>query len=137
MVNQSIIKLADIIERLDICDIWRITNPKHQNFTFRQNHSTRFIERQLDNIFFSNCLQEFVNYTDILPAISTDHSAVLISLSIDNSDNNGRGLWKYNRSLVHDEFYVENMKKIITKINTSNEFLEDANMKREFLKYEI
>ena len=28
------------------------------------------------------------------------------------------------------------MKKLITKINTSNEFLEDAQMKWEFLKYE-
>ena len=29
------------------------------------------------------------------------------------------------------------MKKLIAKINTSNEFLEDAQMKWEFLKYEI
>ena len=29
------------------------------------------------------------------------------------------------------------MKKLITKINTSNEFLEDAQMKWEFLKHEI
>ena len=42
--RKSIIKLVHIKESLDICDIWRIRNPKHQNFTFRQNHSTRFIE---------------------------------------------------------------------------------------------
>ena len=135
--RKSIIKLVDIKESLDICDIWRIRNPKRQNFTFRQNHSTGFIERQLDYYFVSNCLQEFVNYTDVLPAISTDHSPVLISLSNGNSDNNGRGLRKYNSSLVYDEFYVENVKKLITKINTSNEFLEDTQMKLEFLKYEI
>ena len=73
----------------------------------------------------------------VLPAISTNHSPVLISLSNDNPDNNGRGLWKYNSSLVPDEFYVENMKKLITKINISNEFLEDSHMKWEFLRYEI
>ena len=84
------------------------------------------------SIFVSNSLQEFVNYTDILPAISTDHSPVLISLSSDNSDNNGRGPWKYNSSLVYDEFYVENMKKLITKINTSNEFLEDGQSNGNF-----
>ena len=61
----------------------------------------------------------------------------MISLSNDNSDNNGRGLWKYNGSLVYDEFYVENMKRLITKINTSNEFLENAQIKWGFLKYEI
>ena len=42
-----------------------------------------------------------------------------------------------NNSLVYDEFYVENIKKPITQINTSNEFIEDAQMKWEFLKYEI
>ena len=34
-------------------------------------------------------------------------------------------------------FYVANMKKIFAKINTSNELLEDTQMKWEFLKYEI
>ena len=62
---------------------------------------------------------------------------ILISLSKDDSDNNSRGPRKYNSSLVYDEFYVENMEKLITKINTSNEFLEDAQMKWGFLKYEI
>ena len=105
---------------MNICDIWRITNPKRQSFTFRQNHSTRFIERQLEYIFVSNCLQEFVNYTNVLPAISADHSPVQISLSNDNSDNNGRGPWKYNSSIVYDEFYVENMKKT----NYKNEYFK-------------
>ena len=65
--GKSIIKLVHIKKSLDICDIWRIRNPKRQNFTFRQNHSTGFAERQLDYIFVSNCLQEFVNYTDVFP----------------------------------------------------------------------
>ena len=60
-----------------------------------------------------------------------DHSPVLISLSKGSCD------WKYNSSLVYDEFDVDNMKKLITKINTSNKFLEDGQMKWEFLKYEI
>ena len=51
--RKCITKLIEIKERLDICDIWR---------TFRQNHSTGFIERRLDYIFVSNCLQEFVDY---------------------------------------------------------------------------
>ena len=56
----------------------------------------------------------------------------MISLSNNNSDNNGRGLRKYSSSLVYDEFYVENMKKLITKINTSNEFLEDGQSNGNF-----
>ena len=79
--RKSTIKLVDMKESLYICDIWRIRNPKRQNFTFRQNDSTGFIERQLDYIFISNCLQEFVNYTNlIIPATLGDHYPVLISL---------------------------------------------------------
>ena len=96
-----------------------------------------YLQTADQTIFISNCLQEFVNYTNVLPAIATDNSPVSISLSNKNSDNNGRALWKYYSSLVYDGFYVENMKKLIAKINTSNEFLEDAQMKWEFLKYEI
>ena len=61
----------------------------------------------------------------------------MVSLSNNNSDNNDYDISKYDSSLVYDEFYVENMKKLITKINTSNEFLEDDQMKWEFLKYKI
>ena len=52
--RKSIIKLVHIKESLDICGIWRVRDPKHQFFTFRQNHSTGFIERRLDYIFVSN-----------------------------------------------------------------------------------
>ena len=93
--------------------------------------------RRLDYIFISNFLQKFVIYTDVLPALSTDHSPVLILLSNYISDNNGSSLWKLNSSLVHDEVYVEIMKKLITKINNSNEFIGDGQTKWEFLKYEI
>ena len=97
-------KVSAYQRKLRYLSFWRIRNPKCQNITFRQNYSTRFIERRLDYISVSNFLLEFVNCTDALTAISTDCSPVLILLSNDNSDNNGRGLWKYNNSLVYDEF---------------------------------
>ena len=90
-----------------------------QNFTFRQNHSTGFIERRLDYMYIS-CIT------------CSDHPSVLLS-----NDNCGCGLWKFNSSLVHDKANVEKMKKFITKINTSNEFIGDAQTKWEFLKYEF
>ena len=64
---KSFPKLVGIKESLDICDISGIRKPKCRNFTFRQNHLTGIIERRWDYIFISNCLQEFVNYTDVLP----------------------------------------------------------------------
>ena len=65
----------------------------------------------------------------MLPALSTDYSPLLISVLSDNSDKNSNGFWKFNNSLVYDEVYVEKMKKIVTKITNSNEFMENAQTK--------
>ena len=46
--RKSLAKLLEIKERLDICDMWKIRSHSTRNFTFRQNHSTGFIERRLD-----------------------------------------------------------------------------------------
>ena len=96
--RKFIAKLVDIKESLDICNIWRIRNPKCKKFMFRQNHSTRFVECQSDYIFISNYLQEFIDCTEVfvpeVPAPSTDHSPIFILLSNDDSDNNGRGVLK-------------------------------------------
>ena len=54
--RKSIEKLVEIKGSLDVCDIWRIRDPNTRN----PNPNTRFIERRLDYIFISNCLQEFV-----------------------------------------------------------------------------
>ena len=56
--KRTIAKLIQITENLDLCDIWRIRNPKRRRFTFRQHHSTGFIQRRLDYFFISNSLRE-------------------------------------------------------------------------------
>ena len=51
-------KFIEIKESLNLCDIWIIRNPKFKWYTFRQNHSSSFIQRRLNYIFVSNVLQE-------------------------------------------------------------------------------
>ena len=76
-----------------------VKNSMTANLTKKQIFTTRIY------------LQEFINNTDILPALSTDHPPLLISLLCDKSDKNGNGFWKFNSSLVCDEVYLEKMKK--------------------------
>ena len=54
--QKSVAKLIEIIETFNLCDIWRIRNPKTRRFTFRQQHCSGFIQRRLDYIFISNFL---------------------------------------------------------------------------------
>ena len=64
------------------------------------------------------------------------HSPFLISLLRDKYDKNGYGFWKFNDPFVYDEVYAEKMKDIIAKISNSNEFMENAQTKWEFVKKE-
>ena len=80
ITKKTIVKLLQITENLDLCDAWRIRNPKKKRFTFRQHHSTGFIQRHLDCFFVSNFLQESIKSADTLAAFSTDHSPITLSL---------------------------------------------------------
>ena len=41
--SRSINKLIELNETLDLCDIWRIRNPKRCKYTFRQKHLSGII----------------------------------------------------------------------------------------------
>ena len=95
--KRKIAKLIQISENLDLCDIWRIRNPKRKRFTFRQHHSTGFIQRRLDYFFISNFLQESPKPPDTLAAFSADHSPINFSLCHLKGFPRGKGLWKFNK----------------------------------------
>ena len=111
--QKSVAKLLELKEEFDLCDIWRIRNPTKKSYTFRQNHSSGIINCRLDYTFMSNKLQEFSNDTDIIPALKTDHSSVLITTSNYNFFKPGPGLWKFNNSLIKDETFTNTFKNFI------------------------
>ena len=103
-------------------DIWRLRNPKTKRYTFTQNSKKGFIQRRLDYFFISNSLQENVKKTDIIAAFSTDHSPITFSLEFQEEESRGKGLWKFNNSLLQNNEFKFKMKdhisKTIEKMNT-------------------
>ena len=114
--KRTIAKLIQITENLDLCDIWRIRNPKRKRFTFRQHHSIGLIDRRFDYFFISNSLQESVKTTDNLAAFSTDYSAAAFSLCHLKEFPRGKGLWKFKKSLIKNENYREHIKNLIKNV---------------------
>ena len=137
--KQSIAKMVELLENFDLCDIRHIRNLKKRRFTFRQNHFSGYIKRRLDYFFVSNSLQEAIKSVDILASFSTDHSPIFITLSKLNEFTKGKGLWKFNNSLISNEDYVEKMKNHISDILNflNNENIKDDQVIWEYLKYEI
>ena len=72
--KRSVVKVFELKETYNLTDIWKIRNPKAKQYTFRQKHVSGFLQRRLDYFFISNNIQEFILDTNIIPAISSDHS---------------------------------------------------------------
>ena len=94
-------------EELDLVDIWRVQNPITEGFTWSQKCPKIFC--RLDYWLISNSLQDFVSSSCILPAIKTDHAAIVLDLTNKENHNRGPGSWKVNCSLLEDENYVTEM----------------------------
>ena len=133
--KHSISKFLEIKESLNLCDLWRVRNPKMKTFTFRQHHFSGLIQRRLDYLFISQKLQESVKKIQILSSFSSYHSPILASFVISNVSLRRPGLWKFNNSLVTNAKFVEEMNEHISNFN-NDPSLRDQ-MKWELLKYEI
>ena len=84
-------------------------------------------------------MQESIKDTEIVPALSSDHSPILFSLVSTEPASKGKGLWKFNNSLLLNEEFVTKMRNYINlKINEMNhENINDDQIRWEFLKYEV
>ena len=69
--KKSLAKVIKIKEEFDLYDIWRIRNRYRKRYTFRQQHSSGYIQRRLDCFFISSVLQESLKNTDVV--FSTNH----------------------------------------------------------------
>ena len=137
--KHSLSEIIKLNENFNLCDIWRVRNPHKKLFTFRQKHFTGIIQRRLDYIFVSNVLQESVKKTEILNALSSDHSPVFCSFVNNDIFARGSGVWKFNNSLLLNTEFVKKLKTHIKTVKSNlqeNSSFSDHS-KWEFLKYEI
>ena len=97
-------------EQLNLVDIWRIKNLGRKSCTWSQKSPT--VLCRFDLWLISNNLFDFVNSTEVLPAISTDHAAISLALG-EIGDIESPSMWKMNVSLLDNEEYLNFLKKII------------------------
>ena len=81
--------LMDIILEYDLCDIFRVRNPKLRRFSWRQK--TPLTQRRLDHIFISSELQGDVSEINVNPSIGSDHSILHLNISLSKHANGGIG----------------------------------------------
>ena len=135
--RKSVVTSIDCFrEELDLVDIWRVQNPITKSFTWSQKSPKIFC--RLDYWLISNNLQDFIASTCILPAIKTDHAAIVVDLKNEDNQMKGPGIWKMNCSLLEDVSYVNDVtEKIPVWIAEGEKDLTDNRSIWEWLKYNI
>ena len=134
--KHSLAFIIKILSKLDVSDIFRVRYPGKKRYTFRQKIGNRVIHRRLDYIFLSNSLQEYAADIQVLPSLLSDHSPVFFCLDCSADKTRGRGVWKFNNSLLHKPDFKEGLIDTIRTTITDN---SEANphLLWELLKYEM
>ena len=133
--DTSSVTLTKLMTQFDLCDIWRVRNPTVKSFTYRKVKSS--YRSRLGFWLISDILQEFIVYSDILPNIYSDHSAIVVGYQMTQDRDKGKGFWKFNSSLLGEQTYVESLNKSIDKWLKEYKEVQSKQLIWELLKYEI
>ncbi len=97
--------IHSILGSMALSDAFRILHPHTRRYTW---HS-RGKSSRLDYFFLSDHLLNELMFFNIIPGLHSDHS--ILNIKIGNSyKNRGKGLWKFNTTLLHDENMLSNYK---------------------------
>ena len=132
--KHSIALLIKILDRLNLCDIFRVRFPQLKRFTFHRRNPR--IQRRLDYLFTSNDIQEAVDSVDVLPSFMSDHSPVLISVNLCPKINRGKYGWKFNNSLLMDDSFKTGMRNHFETVMHDLNGYKNPHLKWEFFKYQ-
>ena len=105
--------VLEIISAHNLSDVYREIYPEKIRYTWRKPNPLK--QARLDFFLISNSLLNMVQANDILASYKSDHSPVVLSLKLDNFTH-GKGLWKFNNSLLHDYEYIKIINKTILQV---------------------
>ena len=100
------------MDAFDLRDPFRELYPNLKRYTWRKRNP--FQQARLDYFLVSNNIMSFVENVVIQNSYRSDHTGVILTISL-SQIKKGRGLWKFNNSLLTDKQYVQTVKEIIKK----------------------
>ena len=126
--------LKTYMEEVELVDIGRERHPDIKKYTWHKLKPSPIFCR-LDMVIISFDMVGFVEKSDISPSYKSDHSIIVLELEL-HQERRGRGFWKLNTSLFHDQEYVTAINDCITESEIKYSQENDA-LKLELVKMEV
>ena len=105
-------RVLKMMNDLNLCDIYRQLHPNTRRYTWRRKNPVK--QSRLDFFLASSNILDIVKSCDVKLSYRSDHSMVELELIL-NRFISGKGIWKFNNSLLFIETYVELVNKIINE----------------------
>ena len=119
--------VRELKQELDLIDPWRELNPETKFFTW---HNQQNKQSRLDYFLISSDILCYTETSNIKPGYRSDHSAVELVLQLNNQPK-GRGIWKFNNSLLKDNVFSEEIKQCIKDVKDQYLIRRDENITEE------
>jgi len=126
-------RVSILKEELELFDPWRVSFPNKHQYTWFQRNPVKMA--RLDYFLISSDIMAFVDKTEINPGYRSDHSIISLNIKI-NNQTRGKGFWKFNTSLLHDEQYIQEIKQVIRE-NIERYAIPGQNLENKDILFEI
>ena len=110
-INKETQTLNDILDQLDLIDIYRTFHPKTMNFTFFSGAHGTF--SRINHILGHKSNLGKFKKIEIIPSIFSDHNAVRFDLSYRRKTIINPCIWRLNNTLLNNQQITEEIKKEI------------------------
>ena len=102
--------VLNLMESYGLIDIFRYLNPNTRRYSWRKKNPLK--QARLDFYILSSHMCDIIKSCDIKVGYRSDHSRVDLEILLSNFTR-GRGLWKFNNSLLKNKNYVDLINRVI------------------------
>ena len=82
-------------------------------------------------------MQDFIENTDIIPSIKSDHSAITLQINSIEDKVRGPSHWMFNSSLLEDDTYIELISSSLEVWLKEFDDIHDKQLLWDLVKYKI